>query len=244
MKAIVRKAMQRVAAHWGYEMRQEPSLDAFLRTRGVDLVLDVGANEGHFGLDLRKGGYKGRIHSFEPVTQVFSSLREKADKDPMWKATRTAVGSAPGEVTINISGGSVYSSIRDVSSFGMARDQNMRAVATEKVSVVRLDDIVAPPPSSAIFLKTDTQGFEREVLEGARQLLGHCVGLQLELPIAHIYDGVWDFNEAIEYVKELGFVPAQFRTVSTSEAFPASAVEVDCVFRRLTVFEEKKAIYP
>ncbi len=232
MKGLVRGAMERVAKRWGYEMRREPSAQSFLHARSVDLVIDVGANVGQLASGLRKGGYAGSIHSFEPVSSVYVALSAAAAGDPKWMTTRAAVGSAAGEVTIHVSAASVYSSIRAPTRFGEDRDAGMTAVATEVVPVVMLDEAVELAGSNKVFLKIDTQGFEREVLDGASRLITRCVGLQLELPIAHLYDGVWDFDEAIGHAKALGFVPAQFRTVCTSDAIPASAVEVDCIFRR------------
>jgi hypothetical protein len=40
---------------------------------GVDLVIDVGANVGQFGLGLRNRGYAKRILSLEPVGHWLSA---------------------------------------------------------------------------------------------------------------------------------------------------------------------------
>ena len=42
------------------------ALDAVLRSREINCVIDVGGNRGHFGERLRALGYRGRIVSFEP----------------------------------------------------------------------------------------------------------------------------------------------------------------------------------
>ncbi|MBY0509067.1 MAG: FkbM family methyltransferase, partial [Rhodospirillaceae bacterium] len=104
-------------------------------------------------------------------------------------------------------------------------------VRVESVAVVALDgyDVGA---AQAVFLKIDTQGYEREVLAGAGTLLKRCVGLQLELPIEHLYKDVWSFNEALAFVDNLGFVPAQIRMVNALHDDKASALEFDVIFRR------------
>ena len=42
-----------------------------LATASVDLVLDVGAHIGGYGLELRRLGYTGPLISFEPVFPVY-----------------------------------------------------------------------------------------------------------------------------------------------------------------------------
>lgn len=41
---------------------------AGLRAFDIDLVIDIGANEGQFVNALRAGGYSGRIVFFEPLS--------------------------------------------------------------------------------------------------------------------------------------------------------------------------------
>src|SRR5829696_1677907 len=60
----------------------EEQVTAILRDLDVNCVLDVGANVGQFGRKLRRGGYEGRIASFEPLAEFAAKLRRKAQKDP------------------------------------------------------------------------------------------------------------------------------------------------------------------
>ncbi|HMA11498.1 MAG TPA: hypothetical protein VKO83_06395, partial [Steroidobacteraceae bacterium] len=48
---------------FGHEISRTPGQADFLRSRLVDLVLDVGANRGQYASGLRRQGYRGRIHS-------------------------------------------------------------------------------------------------------------------------------------------------------------------------------------
>jgi hypothetical protein len=50
-----------------------------LRTLGIDLVLDVGANVGQYASDLRRdAGFEGRIRSFKPTRDAFRTLDARA----------------------------------------------------------------------------------------------------------------------------------------------------------------------
>jgi FkbM family methyltransferase len=224
-KAMLRKK--------GLQLVREPDLAMFLAVHQVDLVLDIGANVGQFAQGLRRSGYHGRIHSFEPIGDVFDQLAQASSGDPLWSATRSAVGATPGEVAINVSALSVLSSIKPGTPAAAAFDARSAVIRTETVPVTTIADILSQDAGGAVFLKVDTQGYEEEVLAGARPVSDRIVGLQLELPISHLYADVWSFEEAVASVRSLGFTPAQFRTVNTVPGDPASALEFDCVFRRI-----------
>jgi FkbM family methyltransferase len=222
---------QSLFRRFGYELTRTPGAVDFMHSRNVDLVLDVGANKGQFARGLRAQGYRGRIHSFEPVKAVYDQLAAAAAGDPLWRHANCAVGAAPGSADINVSNYTVYSSIRATTDLGTAFSRNTAVVRVETVPVIRLDQNV-DESARAIFLKIDTQGFEREVLEGAVGLLDRCVGLQLELPVEHLYQDVWSFHEALAYVDNLGFAPAQVRMVNALHDDRVSGIEFDCIFRR------------
>lgn len=204
----------------------------FLERREVDVVVDVGANEGQFATELRKAGFSGRIVSLEPLAAEAARLRELAADDDNWQVLRIAAGPQEGTAVLNRSQSSDYSSFRTPNATGLAFDPQIAVVAQEEVDVRRLDGLMELSHAQRPYIKIDTQGFERPVLDGAFELLKRAVGVQLELPLIHVYDGVWSFDEAVAHMKALGFVPAQFHLVSNSFSRPECTLEVDCVFRR------------
>ena len=68
-------------------------LMAALRHFNIDLVIDIGANEGQFANELRAGGYSGRIVSFEPLSSAHSRLLQVSSGDTAWHVhPRCALG--------------------------------------------------------------------------------------------------------------------------------------------------------
>ena len=185
-----------------------------LKSCQVDVVLDVGANSGQYAASLRAADFAGRIVSFEPLSGPFSALRRAASKDPMWDCRRCALGDAAGTVLMNVAGGDGGSS-----SILPMLDTHRRAspagnyVDTEDVTVDRLDS-VAPQilgPGDTAFIKIDVQGFERQVLDGGQSTVGkHCVGMQLELSCAPLYEGGMLIREALDLLDSQGFTLVGF----------------------------------
>jgi FkbM family methyltransferase len=211
--------------------RRARDLFDFFDTRAIDLVLDVGANVGQFGESLRAGGYRGRIVSFEPVQAAFEALRRKAAADGNWETHRCALGAQPGEAEIHVSQLSVCSSILDLASNATMHDPRIAVDHAERVPVRTLDEAAATLPGN-LLLKIDTQGYERQVLEGGRQTLARSLGVLMELPVIHVYRGEWKFQEAVDYMEAAGFVLAQVQAVGFHGQDPAAAVDFDCLFRR------------
>jgi hypothetical protein len=69
----------------------------------IDMIVDVGANEGQFGAMMRKRGFKGDIHSFEPVKLTYDLLAKATAGDPHWTAHNMSLGRAPGGLVMNVS---------------------------------------------------------------------------------------------------------------------------------------------
>ena len=202
----------------------------FIEDREIDVVIDVGANTGQFGRSLRAGGYRGRIVSFEPIASAFQVLSKAAAEDGNWEVHECGLGAASGTARLNVSELSVSSSILDSTSIASLHDRRVAVDHIEEISIRTLDEVAAGI-FGKILLKVDTQGYERQVIEGGRQTVARVSGVLLELPIIHVYEGVWQFHEAIKFMDEAGFVPAQILPVGYHSVDNVSAVEFDCLFR-------------
>jgi FkbM family methyltransferase len=103
------KLHRKIAKIFGYELikrNKHPTLSShiinLINHYKIDLVLDIGANHGQFGNMLRGEGYKGEIHSFEPVSYSFDHLQKASLNDEKWFAHKLAMGAADGKDAINV----------------------------------------------------------------------------------------------------------------------------------------------
>jgi FkbM family methyltransferase len=229
MNRLIRAAYKRLGIiHLG--RRRVRDLIDFIEDRKIDTVIDVGANIGQFGEGLRAEGFHGKIISFEPISSVFAELSKKAQADGNWEAHQCGLGSQPGTAQIHVSELTVFSSILDMTSAASLHDSRTAVTRTEDIEIRTLDQVAAGLTGN-ILLKIDAQGYERHVIDGGRQTIPRVLGIQLELPVIRVYEGEWQFHEALKFMAGIGFVPAQIQPVNYHGADNVSAVDFDCLFR-------------
>ena len=192
----------------GYEVVPVPA--ARLLRPAPDVLLDVGANLGQFARESRQRGFGGRIVSFEPLPQVFARLAQAARSDARWTVRNEALGAETGRLPMHVANS-------DASSSLLAPSERMGEFAgflafdtTTEVSVRRLDDVFDEVcrPGESVVMKVDTQGFEREVLEGGQASLSRIHAVQLELSFLPLYQDEPPIEVALAWMRERGFVPA------------------------------------
>ena len=229
----LKEGIKSLIKHYGYEVRQaQPRREDFLQSRKVDMVVDAGANVGQFGRELRKIGFAGRIMSFEPVSASFQALNAASGPDPQWTAINLGLSDAEGTADINVSAKSAFSSLHRTTRSATQFDTESAAVRSETIHLKRLDQL-DEVDGKRLFIKVDTQGHERAVIEGATGLLDRTQGIQLELPISALYENTWTLSEAFGFMREKGFVPTFFAPVNYHTTDPVAIVEIDCIFRRI-----------
>lgn len=198
----------------------------------VDHLIDVGANTGQFALGMRKLGYTGNISSFEPLDFAFKECSRHAAKDPLWQAFNYALGAEAGEAEINVADNGQSSSLLTKAE----QESGFSFVGKNRIEVKPLDsvfdDVILSSRPRSVGLKIDTQGYEKQVLEGASQSLARIDLVQLECPFArHSYEGVWQASELLSYMNDRGFVPASFEPGYLDEK-SGRLYEVDIIFVR------------
>ncbi len=174
---------------------------------GINKIFDVGANVGNYAIVMRKLGFKGNIISFEPLTSAFKSLKQNAQKYSNWETVNIALGRNDDQAFINVAGNSDSSSLLEMLPDHLKSAPQSSYIGKEKITVRKVDSIINDyyKNGDRIFLKIDTQGFEKEVLEGSLESLSKIVGIQLEMSIIPLYNGGILFCEMIDFLKTKGF---------------------------------------
>lgn len=223
----------------GYEVRRRSGFGPrerlqMMKRLGINLVLDVGANNGPYAIDLRKDGYKGRIWSYEPLHKTFAALTKAAAFDDDWKTINCGCGASAGSAEINVARNGYSSSLLPMLEAHSANAPYAEYVSRETISICSLDDSVMPSlkPEDNVWLKVDTQGYEAEVFKGAVRLLPHVKAMECELSLVPLYEGQLLIDELITMIYKMGF-----RMVGVAPVFwqPETGVtlQVDGTFVRV-----------
>jgi FkbM family methyltransferase len=236
--------LRRIAEAFGYRLDKrrrvndtiEAHLANLLPELGVNCVVDVGGNEGQFGRLLRGIGYRHRIVSLEPVRSVYELLAEGASGDREWTTFPLALGAAPSRMRIHVPPSTQFASFREASEYGRSQfATRMEGDRTEEVEVSTLDAMwprfVEGIASPVVFVKLDTQGYDMEVLKGGARSIPRIAGVQCELAVKHIYEGVPGYLEVLRALAGMGFELTGLYPI-TREDKTLSIIEMDCVMRR------------
>ena len=175
----------------------------------INVVFDIGANEGQFAKEIRENGYSGKIVSFEPLSSARKKLEEHASGDPNWEVhEQSAIGCEDSEIEINIAGNSVSSSVLPMLSSHACAADGSAYIGSEKVPIAKLDSVADRYlfKGSRLFIKIDTQGFEWQVLDGARETLDLACGLLCELSLVPLYDGQRLWRDICDRLEAEGFM--------------------------------------
>jgi len=168
------------------------------RIAADDVLYEIGANRGYYVLSVLSNVPKARIYAFEPNPRVFRMLEDNIALNGhlgQVKAVPFALGDRSGTAKLYISKSD------SASSFNLSHSE-IYGNGIEKalqVGILTIDGLVnggeLPVPQH---MKIDTEGFEVQVLRGAKEVLrNHAPILYLEI---HSEDGRKDNEEEIRSI--------------------------------------------
>jgi FkbM family methyltransferase len=187
----------------------EKQLSTILKLLKIDVVFDIGANEGQFAREIREHSYTGRIISFEPLTSARKNLLALAEHDPDWQVhEQSAIGDHDGEIEIHIAGNSVSSSVLPMLESHSSAAVGSAYVGSERVPIFMLDSIANHylDKNSNLFIKIDTQGYEWQVLDGASETLKQAQGALCELSLVPLYHKQRLWRDIVDRLDQQGFM--------------------------------------
>ena len=166
-------------------------------------LLDVGAQGGieprwkSVEKNLEYLGLEGDLSEFKKINQNLLSRESKT--------SYRVVGNEPGKKIFYISREPGKSSLyKPNKNFLNKFDAWARFETIEKIEVEvhQIDKITNQKPD---FVKLDIQGGELNALKGAQNVLDNCLGVEIEVEFAELYENQPIFSEVNDFMDKLGF---------------------------------------
>jgi FkbM family methyltransferase len=215
MKKILKKILKVI----GYKISKTSKIllldeDVFVAIKkeliGNKLVFfDIGANWGQTTEKMNENYPNARIHAFEPSKKCFESLKVNFKNNTV-SLHNLAVGSSSSQLEFNEYSWSALNSLLK-RAYGTAE-----ILETYLVDVVTIDEFCKNNAVSHInLLKTDTEGYELNVLKGASEMMrrNKIQFVYVEIFFNENYVGQSSFGDIYNFLLENGFELVRFYDV-------------------------------
>jgi FkbM family methyltransferase len=204
LRTKIRSAIRSIT---GYDVHKtvairEPFSDIKrLITSQNPILFDVGANTGQTIDNLIFQFPSSQIHAFEPTKSVFNELKNKWQNRANVYLNNIAIGSQSGRKPFFENSLSVMNSFLPLGSDGWGD-----VISIPEIDLTTIDGYCAERGITTIdLLKSDTQGFELEVLKGAKSMLVNTRLVYMEMNFAKVYENMATFDELYRTMTLQGF---------------------------------------
>lgn len=237
----IETAIKQLALRFGIDIRRAHNATEFtllgLRNQPFGTVLDVGANRGQFARVALEAFPVATIHCFEPLPEPYAQLAAWTNRVPDGRVLtyHTALGEAVTELAMyEHVGHTASSSLLARTQLATEMFPQTQATMVRRVPVTTLDNWLrdhAERIADPVLLKIDVQGYEAQVLRGAKASLPGIDTCIIEVSTVPLYDGQAGFDELVRLLAIAGL--AYVGNLAQVHARDGRALFLDAVFRRI-----------
>jgi len=138
----------------------------YRKEKSTKVIFDIGANHGEFAIKFSQYFKNANIYCFEPVKSTFNVLEKNLSRYSNFKIFQKALGDKAGIAKIYLNKES------DLVSSLVPNSKFHSSSTSEDVEVLTIDGFCQENGIKKIdILKIDVEGFELNVLEGAKNML-------------------------------------------------------------------------
>ena len=185
----------------------------FLKNKNIKLLIDVGAHKGEFincGLQIKS---IEKIIAFEPQKKIFELLKKKFIHNNKVNLNNTALDIENSKKKIKTNKLSSTSTLNEINrnslyyKFKSFLLYEKDAIISEyEIKTISFDNFfksINLDPNT--LLKIDTEGYEFNVLQGAREKIENVKYVLIENQFSKMYKNV-DFEQCHNFLKEKNFI--------------------------------------
>jgi FkbM family methyltransferase len=188
-------------------LNDNPLLAIQSRLGSNPIIFDIGANLGQTIVKVKKIFPDSYVHSFEPSKICFRKITQDYGNVENVFLNNKAIGIAKGSLEFNEYSWSA------LNSFFKRAYTKSEIIDTYLVDIVSIDDYCSENNIPYInLLKTDTEGFEFNVLQGANKMMlqNKVQFVFVEIFFHENYIGQSSFSDILNYLSNNGFKMIRF----------------------------------
>lgn len=208
---LKKKLGLRIFKEYFYKFEYDRENYRLLWDKSDIVILDVGANVGQSTLWYLESFPSAQIYAFEPLPNVYKRLQSSLKHHQNVTCIEKAVGRQNGKIQIP------YIKSDTVLTTQVLKGSLQRSPDDIDIEVVNLDNFVEEQEIETIdILKTDTEGYDLDVLAGARELLeaGRIVYILSEATTNEEDTQYTSFYKLKSFLEPLGYVLHSFYDVT------------------------------
>lgn len=231
--------LKKIFNYYGYsfsKIKKSNSINDIIKLRlfknKCDTLIDVGANYGEFSYELLNN-FK-EVFLIEPNPYLIKKLEDKFKNRKEVKIYNFGINNKNSTKKFYISAdtGSTLSSIKKQNKILKENLKKTNIVSTQNINFLRLDDFIKKNlrQQSSIFLKTDTQGNDLEVLKSIGKYLNKIKYIKSEMSVIPLYQNQSSHWKILQFMKENNFEPIFFE--NGLRAKDGKMIEYDIFFEK------------
>jgi FkbM family methyltransferase len=174
----------------------------WLKEYKINTVIDVGSSVGNVSFALSKIFPSAVIYAFDPIKENCESFKKKKGNSKI-QINNFALSNKKERVKF------ITAKYNPVSSMLSLRKEYQKIYPIKNIRMVNTTtlDLFFQSRSlkNLVFLKIDTQGTEKQILEGASKLLKRVAIIHIESSFEPIYFGQSKFGEIYDILTKAGF---------------------------------------
>jgi FkbM family methyltransferase len=196
----------------------------------VTRLCDIGAFKGRWAFVMQQlNAQLQSVVMFEPQSNLMSHLKERQLGNVKTKIYQCALGDREQQLTLV--GGTASASLYETGNSQHHYFPGSTSQDSEAVEVKVLDDVYAKDGLEyPDLIKMDVQGYELNVLRGARNVLAHTRYLVIELSLREFYKGQPPLWELWRFLEEEQYVMVDHGYELRSRTPPHELLQFDAIF--------------
>jgi len=177
----------------------------WLKKYDINTFIDIGANRGDVSQVLHFLFPNAMIYAFEPIQEESNKIRSKVRHTNLI-IENSALSNKIGKTSFFVNDFSPASSILSISKECIQDCNKMSRIKKIEVLTTTLDTFFRNKNlKKDVFLKIDTQGSEKLILEGGKDVLQKVAIIHIEICFSHLYKNQTNFEEIYKILTNAGF---------------------------------------